>query len=285
MKKGTSESSQIARIAGINPDRVIDAAYTALRGVIRIFLPFVRADIMLILVQRAVLDETEQALKQESPNVEPNLSRLALKSGLSTRMIKKVQDTTPELSVLDICAEAGLLAQWVRDPKLRDPLTGEPKELPLYGNAGTFQGLVSSHFGRGIAPTVVADRLEKSGNVKVRDRSWVQLIHPDWRWIKKEEGELLENAGNALNSLSLALVHNFPAQSGDKDKWTERRVYSMKIPAHKLSVVTKELNHHLQAQYKETVNLIRSYEDDSAEDVKEIVGAGYCFWRDEIDEP
>ena len=155
-------------------------------------------------------------------------------------------------------------------------MTQQPADLPIFGNDGSFQSLVSQHAGRGISTPTVLNRLESTGNVKVVNKHFVRMINPHWCFIEDHEDELLDFGVRSIMSLGSTISHNIQQQNNKVNKYLERRVYSMKTENPNLAV--KRINHLLIEQKDQMLGLIQSLESNTSSSNNITVGAGYYTW-------
>ena len=266
---------------------IIQAASRTLRAVIRVFGRELPVATLVELLQQAAVEGALHELYPSWPDDEKvNLSRLALHTGMDTRTIRRIWDRPRRMTELDIYPLAAILDHWVRDPKLRDRYTGKPMDLPIYGNTGSFQGLVNCYCGRGISSIMVAERLQESGNLVIRDRNWAVFRSAEWRWVETNVEDFLESASVAMHTLSLTLDNNNPKNKSKKEKLVERRVFSEPLPQPLVREATKEIHQLLLKQKDEMHALVNRYEalarqaSEAELEGAEVVGAGYYSSRD-----
>jgi hypothetical protein len=137
---------------------------------------------------------------------------------------------------------------------------------------------VSQYFGRGVSAPMVAKRLASQGCVYINPKGWIQLKKPDWVWIEEDESLFLQEACHALSSHTEALLHNMEALKSKREKWVERRVFTMHIPENQYERARQIFNDCLKKQEDEIAEKMQALEDAGDTHCKTI-GVGYYYWE------
>lgn len=265
-------------------EKLVNAAYRAIRSVLRLFSRYIQGDVLLDLTRRALVeiacDQIRESRSPEQREKKITLTEIGLKTGIDTRMISRMQQEPLSINEHNICAEAAILARWAKDPALRNSYTGKPVDLIIHGRDGTFQGLVLSVAGRGISVNAVLDRLREHGNVRLVGKHHVRLVNPTWRFIDEGEDELLDLSSNSMASLANTLIHNIEKHSQKNEKRVERRVFSYLIPSRYRDELEAKLNEKILQTRTEFMALIDQYEFDEADHDGEILGVGFYLLRE-----
>jgi signal transduction protein with GAF and PtsI domain len=273
---------RIQPMAGARSELIINAAYRMARVFVRLFSPYLQTSVLAEMVTQAGVEAAHEQCSKDTPKKKVTLSRLSMITGVATKTIKSILQQPKQIADYHVCAEAAILARWSKDPALQSAVTGQPADLPIFGNDGSFQSLVSRHAGRGISTPTVLNRLISTGNIKTVNKHFVRMVNPHWRFFEDQEDEVLDASTHSLSSLSKALLNNLKNRNQQDQKWVERRVYSVNIPSSEVSATKAAMNELLRHQYEDMVNLIRSRESKSNHEATELLGTGYYFWRSDL---
>ncbi|GAB4182824.1 MAG: hypothetical protein Tsb002_04580 [Wenzhouxiangellaceae bacterium] len=231
------------------------------------------------LFKRVLVDRWYQKLQRENPGGKVTLSQLTFHTGLDSRQLKKLLDRPIQCTETDISTEAMLLHRWSRDPNLRDPEHGRPRDLPIYGYSGTFQGLISAVVGRGVTPQTVLERLVQNGNVSVVNEHWVRLLSPDWRVVEEQQNNMLESAAFSITNLVRTINNNLDNYDNHENRWLERYTYSIRLPVDRSAEVRAKLTEILSQQKEENAQILRSFETMDLDRESRVIGIGYYYWE------
>lgn len=260
-------------------EKTVDAATQILGSNIDLLIDFMNGPVLNELFKQILVDRWYRKLQRENPGGRVTLSQLTFHTGLDSRQVKRLLERPIHCTETDISTEAMLLHRWAKDPNLRDPEAGTPRDLPIYGYSGTFQGLISAVVGRGVTPQTVLDRLTQNGNVQVVNEHWVRLVSPDWRIIEDKQSDMLSSASVSITRLVHTIRHNLANYDNFDERWLERYTYSVRLPAHKTALLNKMVQELLNGQKCETASLLREHETLDASDSSRMIGVGYYYWE------
>jgi len=268
-----------AMVPGARSELIIKAAYRMACVFVRLFSPYLQIKVLVDLVTQAGVESAMQRCKKDYPKKKVTLSKLSIMTGIPTAKIKDIQQQPKLMADYHVCAEAAILARWSKDLALRNENNDEPADLPIFGNDGSFQGLVGHYAGRGVSTPTVLERMVESGNIKVVNKHFVRLVYPHLRFFEDEEDKLLYFGTQALSSLANTITHNSSYRHEGDHKWVERRVCSMKVKNTKET--HDKLNGLLLKQKEEMLELMKSLECRDHDPSPTILGAGYYFINDQ----
>lgn len=260
-------------------EKTVYAATKILGCIIDLLIEFMSGPVLNDLFKRILVERWHCKLQRENPGGKVTLSQLTFHTGLDSRQVKKLMDRPIQCTEADISTEAMLLARWARDPHLRDPISKRPRDLPIYGYSGTFQGLISAVVGRGVTPQTVLDRLSHNGNVQVVNDHWVRLVSPDWRIVEDKQNDMLLSACFSIVSLVQTIRHNLANYDNFDKRWLERYTYSVRLSAHKAAQVRSLLHDLLKRQKNESASLLRNNESMDTNIDSRTIGVGYYYWE------
>lgn len=260
-------------------EKTVLAATKILGCIIDLLIEFMSGPVLNDLFKQVLVDRWYCKLQKDNSGGKVTLSQLTFYTGLDSRQVKRLIERPIQCTETDISTEAMLLNRWARDPNLRDAATGLPRDLPIYGYSGTFQGLISAVVGRGVTPQTVLDRLTHNGNVEVVNDHWVRLISPDWRIIEDKQSDMLNSASFSIISLVHTIRHNLANYDNYEQRWLERYTYSVRLPGHKTALLNKLIQDLLNGQKCEVATLLREHESMDVNDNSRTIGVGYYYWE------
>lgn len=266
-------------------DRLVQAINRVTDAIAWLFCRFVLGRVLVEAMTRSVVKYAWVHMQTTEPESDrarkSSYTRLALYTGLDSRTIRRILSEPMRATEEHLCAEAAILAAWAKDPALRDPKTGRPGDIPLFGGVGTFEGLVHLHVGRGVSARYVLDRLIKYGNVEQVGPHFVRLLTADWHLFETGVDEMLNVASMSLLNLTKPMLNNISNKDKQASKWTERCNFSYLVHKTKVSELRLALNAHLHMCWKAAGEIIDKYEvslDSSPEDLEEV-GVGFYYWE------
>lgn len=266
---------------GIGSAIVMKAAYRLARVFVRMFGPYLQTSVLVDMTRQAGVEYAVERCQEQTGTGKPTLTEISLITGLDTRTVKKMMERPKQLDDYQICAEAAILARWAREPAWRDPITGQPADIPIFGTDGSFQGLVVRLAGRGISTRAVLQRLEAAGNVIVINKHFVRLVDPNWRFIEDNEHEFLDYGSQALSSLANTIQFNMQHRRQPENRRVERRVYTVRVTEKDIPELREKMNALILKQKDEAHGLLETFEPKSiSHDTRHAVGIGYYYWED-----
>jgi len=143
-----------------------------------------------------------------SPHRRPNISRIAVATGLTRQEVARVLSASrsPRRSGLKQLQRANrVLAGWYEDSRFTNA-TGEPKPLAIRGSGPTFENLVRT-YGGDVPPRAVLDELRRAAAVRVTHGG---SIVPKRRFVEygAKSQKALQHVSHKLRLLAETLSHN-----------------------------------------------------------------------------
>ncbi len=142
------------------------------------------------------------------PGKKQTASRISTLTGLSRKEVAKLEASPPRLGALDasrINRSARVISGWVRDKEFQ-AADGEPANLPLEGDAGSFSALVKRYSGD-ITPRTIADELAHTGAISVTLEGQVRLNTRAFI-SSSDDVEMLTLLGGDVADLINTIDHN-----------------------------------------------------------------------------
>lgn len=266
---------------------IVQALQRVTDAIAQLFGPFISGQLAIECMRRSVVKQAWEQMHRTEPEAaglrKTSYTRLALATGMDTRQVRKLLSEPLRAGQEHICVEAAILNAWAKDPSLRNRYDQQPAELPIFGQSGTFEGLVGRYAGRGVSVRYVLERLEKHGNVKTVNKHFVRLVDPVWALFVNQEDLFLKETVGSIVNLAKAIKHNLEHITDPDKKWTERYAFSYFVPEEKRLELERHLSRHLIDSWLEARNIIKAYESTDGKDMTPmpVLGVGFYFWDDE----
>lgn len=263
---------------------IVQALQQVTDAIAQLFGPYVSGKIAAECMTRSMVKQAWDHMHRTEPEAEDlrqlSYTRLALATGMDTRKVRKLLSEPLRASKEHICVEAAILNAWAKDPSLRNRYNKQPADLPIYGKAGTFEGLVARYAGRGVSVRYVQERLEKHGNVKTVSKHFIRLLSSDWVLFENNEDSFLKEVICSLVNHAATIRHNLECIKRPEKKWAERYSLSYFIPENKRDELERVLNAHQIQAWEQAREIIKSYEGTVEGDLPPgpPIGVGYYFW-------
>lgn len=251
------------------------------RPLIKLIVGRVSCGFLVQQVKRIYIQEARSWIERNDPNGRVTKSKLAMLTGLDTRTISSIEAEEGEaddVSISDLCPEAGVLDKWRSSRTFTDD-DGGPKVLPIFGKSVAFQALVSSVVGRNVTCQTVLERLLDSGNVEIVDGDYVRLLNPYYQPIESSDETLVDAGSWSIGRLTETVVNNLNASDPSQRLLQQDRL-SRRIPAEFEEDLTQEVRALLERQIVEVEEVLEKYEaTEKAEDQKTFGVGWFSFAR------
>ncbi len=253
-----------------------------LRPVARIFVGKLSCTVAVNLLREAYIREARRYIERTTPNKRITKSSLALLTGLDTRMISAIdaegEEQRAALSIGDVCPEASVLDTWAREPTYLDQATGKPRQLPIYGRGVSFQTLVGRAAGRNVTCNTVLDRLTESGNLRVVEGDYVELVSQHYMPVNPSERTAIEAGSASLNRLGRSVSHNM-IEDSSIPRWLQQDRWSARIPVEAVAPLRARLRDVVEQQILEVEQELDQAEQPVQRDDQVTVGFGWFYWE------
>jgi hypothetical protein len=227
-------------------------------------------------IKRIYIQEARSWIEQNDPAGRVTKSKLAMLTGLDTRTISSIeaeQASADDVSISDLCPEAGVLDKWRSSRTFTDD-EGAPKVLPIFGKTVAFQALVSSVVGRNVTCQTVLERLLDSGNVEIVDGDYVRLLNPYYQPIDSSDETLVDAGSWSIARLTETVGHNLNA-ADQSERLLQQDRLSRRIPAEAEEALTGEVRALLERQILEIEHVLEKYEASEKADGQKTFGVGW----------
>jgi len=247
-----------------------------IRPLIKLIVGRVSCGFLVQQVKRIYIQEARRWIEQNDPNGRVTKSKLAMLTGLDTRTISAIEseeESAEEISISDLCPEAGVLDKWCYSRTFTDE-DGNPKVLPIFGKSVAFQALVSSVVGRNVTCQTVLERLLDSGNVEIVDGDFVRLLNPFYQPIDSSDETLVDAGSLSIGRLMDTVVHNLNAKDSSEKRLQQDRL-SRRIPAEVEAELIAEIRALLDKHIFEIEDVLVKYEAPEKAEGQKTFGVGW----------
>lgn len=263
-------------------ERLVRAAVRMMRPIVRMFAPYMTADVFLDLCERVFVEECDRMLK--TPNLDPaTRARLSANVGYHSRAMKELLETPAYFTDQDICIEGIILSCWLTDNQFRDE-SGVPLVLKVVGPGQTFQHLVRRAVGKEVPVLDVLDILIGRGNVERVYPDGVRLLSPYYEVLEEDEEPYIDIGSLAIANLTQTVLNNMANRTRPDRKRFQRQHWTTKLPIEKAQHFREQMSDLLRKQVRESCQLVADHEDDKMNVYNPVsIGVGYYLWEQHSD--
>jgi hypothetical protein len=240
------------------------------------------------IIRYVFVEEIENKLRSENPDKNIQLTKLALLSGLDTRTLTKIRNSpryrqpfyeqstflrqfTPGASILDM---------WSSRPPYVDEKTGEPRILPVLGEAPSFESLFEECGKmRGVTYKSLLERLLESKAVEFdANRNEVKLVQRSY--LPSDSNDKLgaiEMGFSALGNMVDTVTRNICALENGNERFYQRGAWTYRLNPSNRTTIRSSLRELLESTDKEARRVIENYEErfDNSEQITAGVSIFY----------
>lgn len=258
---------------------LVKAIERMMRPLARLLVGRVSCNVAVDLLKQLYVQEAKRTLKTREPDKRITKSSLALLTGLDTRAIAALEDAKTDYSIVDMCPEAAVLSVWATDSMFRDPNSGQPLELPIYGRGLSFQTLVTRTVGRNVTCPTVLEKLTESGNIEIVNENFVRLKERFYVPVKESDRTFIEAGSFSVNRLMETVIHNMASSSNAADRWLQQDRWTMKLPPERIQQFRKDLRALFEHHIKQAEAAVEPYEAPVRRDNHFSAGVGWYYWE------
>lgn len=232
---------------GSNSDKqmglLLESANRILRPLARLFLGRIPCDVAVKLLKLAYVHEGRKRLERENRGNRVTKSALALLIGLDARAISSLEKMgRDDIDLTRSLPYSSVLAMWVIGEEWRDPGTGRPRKLRVYGPGHTFQTLVIKSIGKNISYQSVLDYLVREGNLRLVDEGqFVELRNDTYQALSHNEAVTLKTGSLAIDFVMEMVYHNMNLREGE-GRWPAHIFWADHIPPERMSEVRARIH-------------------------------------------
>ncbi|MEJ8568524.1 DUF6502 family protein [Elongatibacter sediminis] len=280
-------------------DELTDVAILtrSVENVFRKLIRFLVGRISLVKLQEIIrvifIEEVEDQLRLEFPNRNVSLTKLALATGLDTRTIVRIKNSSqfrkPFFNTKNFLAEltpvASILDVWSSKSPYYDEKTGLPRELDIMGPSGSFEALFSSHIkSRGVTPKSLISQLLKSDTVEL-SKSGEKIRLKKRAYLPAQSVDkqgAIEMGFGAIGSLVNTVHHNISSQTHPDDRFYQQGAWTLRLPANRRKAARAELRTLLENTDDQARTILAKYEEPHPNSQQLTVGVSCFYFEDGI---
>lgn len=280
-QQGEFMNSQIEGEPNTNTTWLAESIERVLRPLIRIIIGSVTFPAFFELAKKVFVEEAQRKLRRADPDKKPTKSALALLTGIDTRVINQIiaQSTeSTEYRPQDMCPESAVLDRWASNKEYRDPKTGQPMDLLIYGRGQSFQTLVTKTVGRNVTPSTVLERLTDSENIQLIDDNTVRLLSHLYFPLRGSKQAKVDSGTHAASNVLRAANHNLRHQN-EEELFVQRQMWTLKLPVSRQQEFRQALRELLSKQVMDAEAEIAQFEAEVPGDETTTAGVGYYYWE------
>lgn len=268
----------------------------SVENVLRKVIRFLVGRISLVKLQEMVrfiyVEEAEDQLRQENPNKNVPLTKLALVTGLDTRTLTRTRNhesyrkpfAQKSSFLREFTPAAAILDEWGSNARFVDPTSGKPLKLTLDQGENSFASLFSESIkARGVTQQSILDRLEDSGAIRHNEsEGTVELLKQSY--LPTHTADQLgafEMGYAAAANLMETIVHNFEAEE-HTDKLYQRGVWTHRLPRSKRKELRGVLNGILESTEEKGREVLREFEQETGGPAQITAGISLFYFEDDV---
>lgn len=261
-------------------DLLLNAANRILRPVARLFLGRLPCDVAVKLLKLAYVEEGRKKLERESTGKRVTKSALALLIGLDTRVIGNLEKQAhAQIDLSRSLPYSSVLSKWVLSDEWRDPKTGQPGKLGIYGPGLTFQALVAKSIGKNISYQKVLDDLIREGNIALTDDGRNVVLRSNiYQALSPNEAITLKTGSLGINFTCRMVDHNAKLAEGES-RWPAHIFWADHLPLARMPEVREKI-HKLIAEHAEDYEQkLEPLAGQPSEDPTMTAGVELFYWE------
>lgn len=210
-------------------------------------------------------------------------SRVSVVTGLTRKdvaRLRSVERPSGAEAATRYHRAARVVTAWIREPAYLDA-EGEPRVLPMDGDAPSFRALVKSSAGD-VPRRAVFDELERAGTVELTEAGEVRLLARAYL-PRQSAVEQLEVLGTDVGGLIDSIAHNLD-HTGD-DLRFQRKVYYDNLPAEALPELQALTRRHGQELLERLDKYMAAHDRDANPEAggtgRKRAGIGVFYFEDD----
>jgi hypothetical protein len=283
---------------GASPLRDEAALTKAIEGVLRRLIRFLIGKISLTNLQQMIriifVEEVEDQLKQENPERNISLTKIALLSGLDTRALTKIRNSeyyrrsfsegksflrelTPASSILDV---------WTTKSPYYDSESKEPKGLVLHGEGESFESLCAEVIkSRGVTDQSILNRMLATGAIRLDEET--NTVHVVSHTYIPSDGSDQQGATemgfSAVSKLIDTVCRNIRANN-DGDRLFQRGIWTFRCAPEDRLKLREEMHSVLSKADLEAQKTLIKFEQDTSKADQITAGVSLFYFEDEVED-
>jgi hypothetical protein len=267
----------------------------AVENVFRKLIRFLVGRISLVKLQEMIsyiyVQEAESKLKIETPTRRASLTRLAVLTGIDTRTLIKITNSSEyllpvhegERFLKELTPESCIIELWTSDSRFLNRDSGKPNDLTISGAIDSFENLVQEVITpRGVTMASLLDRLEQNEIIKIdRDKNKVSL--QEFKDAPYKHGEAVRALELGLASCVILLdtvFYNYRAIQNGQETRYQRGCWTNRLSPKKRLQFEKRLKVLLEEADDMLRNEMLVYEEKQNSQDQITAGIGMFYFED-----
>jgi hypothetical protein len=238
------------------------------------------------------VEEIENKLRSERPDKNIALTELALLSGLDTRTLTRIRNSSHYRR--PFCEERNFLSEsapgafiidiWSNTPPYVDQKSGAPITLPISGKSPSFESLFREFGkGRGVTYNSLLERLVESGAVLRNKNNEVQLVTQSYLPSRANDRRgAIEMGFAALGNMVDTVTNNISALGTEQERLYQRGAWTYRLNKTLKSQLRGELRSLLEKTDLKARKLIEKYEDTFVSPNQITAGVSLFYFEESI---
>ncbi len=265
------------------------AVATVLRRLVRPLMGAMSLARLEEILRLVFVEEAERHLRREYPERSAPASQMALLTGVDTRQLNRLRarpgyggdgeraftsNMTPTTHLLDL---------WSTDPGYLDETTGQPRALPVFGDAPSLEALMrSSAFIRGVTPRSVADRLVLSGAATEDGDGRLHMVTEKFLPSASSDVEgAIEVGFHAIGRLVDTVITNLERLGDDTPRLYQRAYWTNRLAPHRHEEFRRRLTALMEEFEEQGTGLLTDMEMKIESPSQITAGFGLYYFEDE----
>ena len=286
MKSSTLSLNEVSLLTG--------SIEYVVRSLIKIIVGKISLRRLQELVQNVFVEEAENALRERRPDRDVPLTKLALLTGLDTRVLARIRNSreyrkplretknfvstiTPVKCVTDL---------WRSDSRFTTRNTGRPRVLEIFGEGDSLETVVrESVKARGITINSIVENLLEQNEAELTKGNKIKLnenlpLHQDDR----DRVSGLFAGLNAVGALLSTVHHNLTQTDDETPARYQRGSWTHRLPASRRQEFAEDLYNFLERSDDEAVRIMRKYEEKTKSEHQITAGINFFYFESPLDQ-
>lgn len=267
----------------------------SVENVFRKLIRFLVGRISLVKLQEMLrfiyVEEAENKIREENPEKNIPLTKLALLSGLDTRTLIKIRNSKSFRQPLhgdksflkDLTPSASILDVWSSKAPYCDESKGKPKKLNVTGSEKSFEALFNETVSnRGVTASSLLNRLVESGSVILdRNSDTVEMIRLSYLpSTSNDELGAIEMGFSAIANLVDTVSRNIKMIDNEEEKFYQRGVWAFRLSPSNCSELRNRIRELLSDTDAQARKVLRKFDDRVANPSQITAGVSMFYFEE-----
>jgi hypothetical protein len=245
------------------------------------------------IIKYIFVEEIENKLRKENPTKNVPLTQLALLSGLDTRTLTKIRNSSGyrqpfhrEFNFLkNSTPGASILDAWGSKAPYVDEHSGEPKPLKISGDTPSFESLFEANAkSRGVTYVSLLNRMIEGGSISIdTKKSTVSLVTKSY--LPSESNDKLGAIGmgfSALGNMVDTITRNIISIESGKERFYQRGAWTFRLNESNKEALRSDLKILLENTDSKARTIIEKYEEKFPSAYQITAGISSFYFEESI---